>query len=49
MPCCTGGVNLQPHFQKGVLTRSQFLEGGSWEGGGDLFRGGENSQLIGRK
>ena len=40
-PVSAGGVEPPTKFLKRVcLTGSEFLEGGSWERGGDLIQGG---------
>ena len=40
-PLSAGGVEPTPKFSKsGSLTESQFLKGGCWERGGDLFQVG---------
>ena len=40
MEVSTGGLTLQPNFQKGGgLTRPQLLQGGCWERRGDFFQG----------
>ena len=39
------GLSLQPDFQKGDLTRSQFLEGGCLEKRGQFFSGGWNFHI----
>ena len=35
-----GGLSRLPNFQKGGLTGSRVLEGGSWKRKGDFFLGG---------
>ena len=39
-PLFTGGWMSCQIFKKGVLTGPQFLEGGCWEKGGNLFQEG---------
>ena len=39
-------LSLPPNFQKGGLAGSQFLKGGCWKRGGDLFEQGEGGIAV---